>query len=266
MSANVINLKDICAQNPEVVYQQSIEDGLLTVKETVQYRWIEFGGNSVQSIMKKTEPSEVVTPVSQTLLIFLLFTAPPTQVLNLGLGGAAVERALAAQRDVHVTSVEASQPVIDIAKRYFGLPERVNIFCQNAENFIRQTAQKFDVVVCDLFSAEKNPGFLLTENFYAALKSVTTRRAVLTVNIQAQSEEQLLTLLMAIRKYFAFVALIEFADYRNIVVLCSSHELPTKETLLARLEGYSAITFTQLNDAIERMHYIPALAAAQSAR
>lgn len=240
------------------MHQKDVDGRLLTVKETADYRWFEYGGNSVQSLMSKTTSEKTVTPVSQSLLVFLLFDIAPLRILNLGLGGASLERALTALPNVLLTSVDASQSVIDIAKRYFNLPKDSYVVCQKAEVFIQQTKSEFDVVICDLFIDEKNPGFLYAQDFYSQLNEITSHKAVVVINTQAESEEQLLGALLSIRKYFSHIALIEFEGYKNIVIISSSHEIPAREILQKRLKSFTQVALSGLDNVIENMRYIPA--------
>jgi len=257
-----MDLKSLLAEKQVLLYQQHIDGCLLEVKETAQYRWFEYEDLSVQSLMSKTVPEQTVMPVYQSLLLFLLLPNKelnnhPLKVLNLGLGGASIERTLAKFPGFALTSVDASQTIIDMAKNYFQLPEKVDVVCQKAELFIQQTKAIYDVVICDLFIGSKNPGFLFQQDFYRQLAKITCSNAVVMINLKANSDEQLLSVLLKIREHFPYIALMEFENHSNIVIICSSLEIPEKEVLQQRLLHFSAVTFTCLHEVIEQMHYIP---------
>ena len=256
-----MDLKKLLSQHATIVYQQDDDGVVLQVKETAQYRWFEYGGASTQSLMNKAQPEQVLMPVYQALLLFLFFKRPAHKVLNLGLGGASIERCLATIPDLLLTSVDASPIVIDMAKRYFNLPENIDVLCQPAEQFIFQTNTVYDVVLCDLFIGEQNPAFLFIEPFYAQLSKITASNAVLMINLQADTDEQLLHALLAIKKYFPYIVLVEFNDYKNIVVIGSCHEIPTRAFLLTNLADSSLVDFSaffnsSLQQAIEKMRYL----------
>lgn len=242
-----------------IIEQLEIANKPLIVKEASCYRWFEYGGDSVQSVMNKNSPEYLVSPISQSLLIFLLFNNNKLNILNLGLGGGSVERALAVMHRVSITTVESSISIIEMAKRHFFLPENINLHCQKAEHFIEQTDSKYDVVICDLFVGDKNPSSVFSEGFYSHLARITTDKAVLMLNLQVDSEQQLLTLLISIKTYFPFLAIIEFSDYSNIVIVCSCYELPNRKTLQERLGNFAEINFTSLQKLIENMHFIPTI-------
>lgn len=259
----MLNIKALLNKQHTVLFQQTVNNSELVVKETADYRWFEFGGQIIQSLMHKKQPRQLFTPVSQSLLLFLLWKNQPLKVLNLGLGGASIERMLAPMPQLLLTSVEASQTVIDIAQQYFKLPQKVRVICEHAEHYVQQvnvTANgQFDVVICDVFVDEKSPEFLFSTDFYLHLSQITNDKAVVMINIQAESNEQLFSALFAVKQYFAYVALIEFDDYKNIVLVCSASEIPAKEVLKQKLESFPQSGAALLTQAINKIRYIPHL-------
>lgn len=252
-----VDIETILASNCATVHRQIVEGRVLAVRENEQYRWFEFGGQAVQSLMEKARPERIVTPVAQALLLFLLFDHGRSSVLNLGMGGASIERAVAAIPTVSVTSVEACEPIIDIARAYFHLPKAAHIVCERAERYVEKTQARYDVVLCDLFLDESTPAFLGSEEFYSRLTRITTDRVVVLLNIQADTEEELLQMLRSIRRHLPHIALLEFTGYRNIVIVCSPVEIPSRETLLGRLGDSAPLAGTSLRAAIEAMRYVP---------
>jgi len=250
-------IEQLLTNNATLLHQQVLGGYLLEVKETSQYRWFEYDGASIQSLMSKAAQEKVIMPVSQSLLLFLLLENNPTNILSLGLGGASIERALVAIPNIKITAIDASQPIIDMARRYFYLPNSVEVYCQQAEQFVEETTIQYDVVLCDLFIGEKNPEFLFTELFYKQLSQITSCKAVVSLNIKAQNNEQLLNMLFTIKKYFPNIVLIEFEDYSNIVIICSYQTIPNQTILQQRLLDFTGVDLSGLDRAIEKMSYIP---------
>ncbi len=252
-----MNLNKLLAKKCTTLHEQTINGSKLAVKETAEYRWFECGGQDIQSLMSLQKPEQVLTPVSQSLLMFLLWNNRPLKVLNLGLGGGTFERALALVPSLSLTSVELSQQIIDMAKQYFKLAEAAHVVCDSAENFIESTNSKYDVVLCDLFIDEKNPDFLFSNNFYEQLKKIMLTKATVMLNVQADTDEQLLFALCAIKKAFPYVALIEFSDYKNIVVICSTVEIPNRTILSEKLASFNKIDLSGVEKIIPQIRYIP---------
>ncbi len=252
-----MNVEQLFTNNNTLLFQQKIDGCLLEVKETEHYRWFEYNGHSIQSLMSKVNPKQVIMPVSQSLLLFLLLDNQHKKILNLGLGGASLERALVSIPNLHITAIEASQSIIDMAKHYFYLPDKVDVICQRAEQFVESIKAKYDVVLCDLFIGEKSPDFLFTEYFYKQLCGITTEKAVLSLNIKAQNNQQLLKMLLIIKKHFINIAIIEFDNYSNIVILCSHEVIPKQSVLQQRLANFTQIELSGLEKTIDKMTYIP---------
>jgi len=239
-----------------IIAHKIIEGKSLTIKETAQYRWFEYGGNSIQSLMSLSKPEQLISPIYQSLLLFLLWVKGPINLLNLGLGGASIERALSGLPEIKLTAVESSPYIIEMAKRHFHLSENVELYCQNAEQYIRDTKSKYNIVLCDLFIAEKSPEFLFSHNFYFDIAKIVNKKAVIILNIQADNEQQLMHALLAIKEQFPHIALIEFDDFVNIVLICSSYKIPEPNVLQNRLKCYRDINFNCLNDVIKKMRII----------
>jgi hypothetical protein len=252
-----MDLKKLLTKKCTTLHEEYIGGSKLAVKETADYRWFECGGQGIQSLMSLHEPEKILTPVTQSLLLFLLWTNKPVNVLNLGLGGATLERALANQSSLSITSVEVYPSVIDVAKRFFKLDHNAHVVCQSAEIFIKSTENRFDIIVCDLFVDEQNPDFLFSEHFYVQLKNITQTKSVVMLNIQAETDHQLLSVLFEMKKNFPYIALIEFSDYKNIVVVCSSHEIPSRDVLQASLMAFKRIDLSALSSIIPYIRYIP---------
>jgi len=253
----LMDLNSLKDKKQRLLHQQYIAGVQLLVKETDEYRWFEYGGSVTQSVMNKKNSEQIASPVSQALLLFLLFRVEPLTLLILGSGGGAIERALVNKQDVNLTSVELSQEIIDISKSYFKFPKEVALLCDDGNDFIYKTKIAFDIICCDLFIDRDNPDFLSTENFYKQLCKITTDNSIVMLNIQAEDEALLYEWLLKIRKYFPSVSLVELSNYENIIVMCSKKELPKEDSLLKRLSESSDVIFKGLDKEIKNLYYIP---------
>ena len=252
-----MDLDKLLAGEYTLLNEQVINGHVLVVKENLHYRWFEYGGKFAQSLMHLTEPDKILTPIYESLLFFLLLNKQPVNVHNLGLGGASFERSLMGLPQVSITSVEASQAIIDMAKRYFYLPLNTTVVCQTAETFIARATMQYDVIICDLFIGDKTPDFLFNINFYQQLKKISADMVTVMINVQVETDEQLIRASLAIRKHFPYVVLMEFDGYANIVIMCSSHVIP-KQTLFAQaLAKLTSFSFKPLEKIVSKMHYIP---------
>lgn len=270
------NLTTLLGPVSNTLYEHNIGVDKVTVKETEIYRWFEYGDESIQSLMDKDNIENITSPIAQAFLLFILMNDKVTNsclidnistdsinVLNLGLGGASIERALTSNNMINITSVEASETIIAIAKNYFNLPESSTVFCQKAETFIEQCNHKFDVILCDIFVNSKNPPFLFTNKCYQQFKRISKENTQVIINSKIDDAKQLIDLLFIIKQHFSHIALIEFDIYSNLFIVCSNTKIPSKEKLHKNLKKITQNTYlntlqhTELATVIENMRYIP---------
>jgi spermidine synthase len=119
--------------------------GAVTLSETDGVRYLHFGTEWVQGAMQIGHPYRLELEYQQQMMTPLLFVPEPLQVLQLGLGAAALtkfcHRHLRASR---VVVVELSPRVIDVARQWFALPPddaRLQVVCADAGRFVRAAAR-----------------------------------------------------------------------------------------------------------------------------
>jgi spermidine synthase len=241
----------------ESLYRTYLNGELLEVREKNNYRWFHFGGDVVQAAIDTLNRENILLPVPQSMLIFLLWQKPPLNVLNLGMGAGAIENALEKFPDILITSVEAESQIIDMAKRYFLSSENPNIFHQNAEAFIQSTTDKYDIILCDIFYKQQSPDCIYSSGYYHDLDDKLNQSGTVLINLFPESKENLLRIMTASRQYFDHVALIEFDDYQNIVLILSKDVLPNKEQLILLNNIPGKLTETSFEEHINNIHFVP---------
>jgi len=256
-------LRHIFENEGDIIAESQVDGCLLQVKENHEYRWFELGGSSIQSAIDKNKPEKILMPVSQALILFMLFKSDQLNILNLGLGGACIDRSLSMFKGIKLTSVEMSEEIINMAKLYFQLPPEINVVCQEAEQFINSHHKKSDVVICDLFIGEKNPAFLFSNDFYKRLEQITNEKGLISLNLKLKNNQQLLQLLLNIKQYFPYIMVIEFDDYSNIVLLCCKVEMASEKEMLNNLLNNKKLAQIGLSNVLPKITYIPNLKSEQ---
>jgi spermidine synthase len=108
------------------------------------------------------------------------------RVLVLGMGGGAVtKRWWRDYPDMTIDSVEIDPVVVDVARRFFGLPEdpRLGVFTTDARRYVQTTDRTYDVVIVDAYYAESLPFHLTTSEFLREVKSRMAPDGVLAYNV-----------------------------------------------------------------------------------
>ena len=222
--------------NGKAIVVESRDDYVLQIMEQGNYRWLQ-SGDAIQSLMDITKPAEIILPVYQAMLIFVLWLNKPVKLLNLGMGMGIFERALFAPENVgliqQLTSVEQDELLISFAKTFFLLPEQTHIKQQLAQESVKDSNVDYDVILCDIFVQAEVASCLYDLSFFQHCVKTLNKNGVMMVNVMVGNESALIKMLTIAHQVFPFSALIAFADYKNVVLVLSMQSLPNLAQLLA---------------------------------
>lgn len=140
----------------ELIHHECDDEGPLSVFQHRDRRILTFGNTVEQSAMQLDRPEQLVHVYTQGMVLGLLLIQVK-RVLVLGLGGGSLVRALtAADPDMHIDVVERRAKVIELARRYFTMPDLpgIRVHCEEAAEFIKNTERKYDLILADLYQAE----------------------------------------------------------------------------------------------------------------
>jgi hypothetical protein len=103
-----------------------------------------------QSAMSLMRPQRLVFPYEQAMALAVAVCPKPRTALQLGLGGGAMVRFLAAYYpDCALTIVESDPTVIDLARRHFYIDAPIEQ--TDAIAFLAETEQRFDAIMVDIY-------------------------------------------------------------------------------------------------------------------
>lgn len=248
---------DLKPEESELLYSASDAEEIIEVRQWQQYRWLHLGDRSVQAVMKTDAVEQVILPNIQALLAVLLFCLKPERLLNLGLGGASLERYMEANwPEVQLTSVESSKKVIELANDYFYLPEKVNVKHDLADQFVQGQTQTYDIILADIFVAANQASCLFDESFYANISKCIEKTGVLAMNILPESEEDVVNILLPMKNYFGYLYLLEFPDFSNAIIFASGKKIPDSDELSKRAEALFEKSQLDLRDIPERLNVL----------
>lgn len=136
---------------------------------------LHFEIDSVQSIMDKTLPDQLIFSYTKMMMGFLLFNDCPEHVGMIGLGGGSLPkycyRHLLRTR---ISVAEISSEVIAL-RTYFQMPrdnDRFKIFLEDGAEFVKRQPGAFDVLMVDGFDIK---GSLHNFVVRPSMKTVTVR-------------------------------------------------------------------------------------------
>jgi spermidine synthase len=186
---------------------------------------LHFDISSIQSRMRRDDPSALALDYTRTMMGFLLFDAAPSSLLMIGLGGGSLPKYCHAHLPgADITVVEINPHVIAMREAFFVPPdgERFRVVCNDGAAFVARTAQRYDVILVDGFTYDGQPEALCSAGFYADCRGALADGGVLVVNLHADADscEALIDRIAACFDGDAFA--ISAADGGNRIVFAAS--------------------------------------------
>ena len=176
----------------KTVYQVEDEYGLVMVQDDGECYILAFASHDEQSRCLKAAPHILQYDYTQAMLLVLLF-CHPKRVLLLGLGGGTLVNALYhAVSGIHITAVELRARVIEVAQRYFQLPnaKRIELINQNADAFLLDNEmRKVDVIFADLYDATGTADVQLREDFIRRCAGLLKEQGWLVLNCWQEQQD-----------------------------------------------------------------------------
>jgi spermidine synthase len=108
-----------------------------------------------------------------------------TRTLVIGLGGATVvKRMWRDYPEMRIDAVELDPAVIDVARRFFALPddERISVFEDDGRRFVEASTDTYDIAIVDAFDEDRVPRPLTTEEFMRTLRDRLSTDGVVAYN------------------------------------------------------------------------------------
>ena len=180
----------------KIVYTDCDEDGVIdVVDESSSLRSLQFGSQAKQSTMFLRSPASLALAYTQCLMTSLLFNPDPKQVLVLGLGGGSVPKFIL---DIfpacHVDVVEKRAKIVEVARRYFAVPDevRLNITVSDGLGFLlyQHFDDLYDLIVVDLHESHRMAPVVLKSDFFPACHACLEENGMLAINLWYGNDEQ----------------------------------------------------------------------------
>jgi spermidine synthase len=104
--------------------------------------------------------------------------------LQLGLGAGLLPKELA-NRGVKVTAIEIEPRMVELARKYFDLPESIDVRISDARTFLRNDPSKYDLIFLDTFASESTAWYLLTKEAFEEMRNKLNPGGRLIINTVA---------------------------------------------------------------------------------
>ncbi len=191
----------------------------IKVHQNLAFRWLTLGSDAIQTLVYRYNPEQFGLTYIPVLTVAV--KAIPASACLLGLGGAGVAHALRSYlKNIKLDAVEKNANIIAIANRYFMTCELnyLNIIHEDANHFVRNTANRYKHLMVDLFNADSFPAECRHADFFYHCHRALLPEGVLAVNLANLTEQW--PLFLAIREHFQqFTLSIPIKDSANIIIL-----------------------------------------------
>jgi spermidine synthase len=157
-----------------LVYGKDTQYHRLSVVQDADTRYLRFD-SSLQSAMYVGDPYRTRFRYTDFFHLGVAYNPGARDVLYIGLGAGSSEKRL--WRDfpeARITVVELDPVVVDVAHRYFAVPEddpRLQIEVGDGRQYLVRSDDRWDVIVVDAFFADAIPFHLVTREFLELARS-----------------------------------------------------------------------------------------------
>ena len=151
-------------------------------------RSLHFTHGEVQSSMRVSHPDELQVDYTRTMMSFLLLNPRPRRITMIGLGGGSLAKFC------HRHLPRASMWVVEINPHVIALRDafqvppddaRFQVVEADGACFVRETDERFDVLMVDAFDAQGMPAALGRRRFYDDCLDVLVPAGLMVVNLHA---------------------------------------------------------------------------------
>ncbi|WP_271271689.1 spermine/spermidine synthase domain-containing protein [Aliamphritea hakodatensis] len=230
----------------------------LRVLEKNSIRWIQLDEHYLQAAMDTDEPSRPVFAYVQAMMMSLVMGSEPRSLLNLGIGGGAVERFVTRHLPgCDIVSVELNADVLSAARRYFALPESVKVIEADAFEYLQQTAEQYDLICVDLFGSDGCQDRLLEESLWLSLYERMHFTGCLVVNLLLTEQAVLLQVVTIIRQYFSHVVIFHMEGFENVVIYCRHYPCVVSEVLKKNADELADDWGLDFKTLLDHLTYLP---------
>jgi spermidine synthase len=149
-----------------------------------------FGFNKriyTESIYNTKDELDLPVTYTRYMTAGLLYAKNITRVLEIGFGGGRTSWYLhKSLPNVPVTSVELDPAVLELARKYFGVKDEPDFAVANVDgrSFLKNAADKYDMILVDAYRGPFVPFHLLTREFYGLIKDHLAEGGVVVQNVE----------------------------------------------------------------------------------
>ena len=246
------------SEKSELVFSARTQYSDVYIYQNKNELHLKFDADSraVQSVIDINQPYSIKMENLQYLMGILMFIPPPQNILILGIGGGTLVHFLRHHfPDSHITGVDLDEELIDIAQQHLMLPpasDNTHYAYQDAQQFIAETGQQFDLVVVDIFDGSESPGWIKTRQTAQQLSTILTAKGAVAYNLLIESDKEFAHFYAQLREQFNQQTLcLESDENENILIYAlnfqvSQHSMTHNIQLAQQVSSQYSIPMTEI--------------------
>lgn len=217
--------------NTRLIHKEFQDNQLIEIRDTGTQRTLYFDTHHMQSAMSFQEPQDLILSYTRYMLLGLLITSNPRDILIIGLGSGSFVRFFNHYYPgSRLDGVDCSQTVIDIAKGYFQLPETENIHitCADGSEFINHSLadKKYDLILVDAFDARGMAPTIYTESFFDSAGRLLTEEGSISFNLWSSDKKLFTHIKKTMSDTFHSCLFLPVPDRGNVIAVAMNKEVP----------------------------------------
>ena len=239
----------------KIVGWQSDEWGDILVIDHGHLRLLTFDSMHEQSRLDKNQPTLLMHNYTRAMMLGLAFVKPK-HITLLGLGGGCMLRTLhSLNLDVQMDVVELRQAVVDLARKFFDLPDsnKINITVADAKKYLNnQASATTDIIFSDMYHAWGIELFQTQKQFLNQAHRVLSTSGWLVINYhdKPDPDSPLFTWMTEIFKEI----LVCPVPYGNYIVFAGNCELSDSlKSYFHQIEPLQAFTKVKFEPLFKRL-------------
>jgi spermidine synthase len=204
---------------------------------------LHFEIDSVQSLMDKSLPDQLILTYTRIMMGFLLINEHPEHIGMIGLGGGSLPKYCYRHLPrARISIAEISSEVIAL-RTYFQIPKdnnRFKVLLEDGAEFVRRQPGAFDVLMVDGFDIKGQPPQLCSQPFYEDCYQALTPNGILVVNLCDWGYKLALS---RMRQVFGEVFLCDCPDGTNRIAFAMKSDMSNRslQHLMRRSNGLSLL-------------------------
>ena len=175
-----------------LLWESTFQGMYLEVLERAGERSLQSDRSIIHSRYQPSHPELLIQPYQQQMVAALaLLPEPQKKVLALGLGGGRQVTYIHNHfPSTHIDVVECSADIIEVAHRYFNLPddERITIYHQDASNLSHLSSIDYDLILLDLCDSSGPIPYFQDIPYLRILKTLVNKNGWVVANTWSEGE------------------------------------------------------------------------------